>query len=301
MASGILSGLKRHAIHDGDGLRTTVFFKGCPLKCVWCHNPESLSFKPETGFYPAKCLGCGECLSACPQEAIRLSNGLPAADSVACTGCGQCAEACPANARIHYGQRWEASALIEKLMADLPFWQASGGGVTLSGGECLAQPAFAVEVARLLHTRGVSVFVDTCGFVPPQVLEQIIPYTDCFLYDIKAVDPAVHKRCTGQENRLILDNLRLLSQRGCRIEVRYPYVPGWNDAECPAIGQFLSRLSGIGKVKVLGYHALADGKYAALGLEDTLPKAHVIPADVELAVQCLKSYGLNAINGMEAD
>lgn len=293
--------LKRTAVHDGEGLRTTVFFKGCPLKCIWCHNPEGIGFQPEIGFFPDTCIGCGECVRSCPKKAITMESGKPVTDRTLCDGCGECATYCPGTARVLYGQKWTAEKLAAKLLQDRRFYELSGGGVTLSGGECLAQPEFVIALAQALHSQGISVDIDTCGFVRREVLERIAPYTDTFLYDIKAIDPAVHKKCTGQENGLILDNLRYLCKMGCRVEIRYPYVPGWNDGECDAIGAFLKDLPGITKIKVLGYHGYAGGKYAALELTCTLPDVTVVAEDVEKPVQILRSYGLNAVNGMLQD
>lgn len=294
---GIISGIKRMEIHDGDGIRTTVFFKGCPLRCLWCHNPESLQAKSQIGVFQGKCLHCGSCTQSCPEDAIVNS----VVDFSRCTGCLRCAEECPGEAITAFGQRWEAQALAQKLMADRAFFETSGGGVTLSGGECLQQPAFAAELAKLLQEAGISVYVDTCGFVSRSALERIIPYTDCFLYDLKAMDPDVHRRCTGQENGLILENLQYLAQRGCAVEIRYPLVVGYNHQECDAIGSFLQTLPGIRKVKVLQYHRFAASRYQALGMECTLPDTQTTPEDVAAAVTCLRSYGLNAVNGITED
>lgn len=299
--TGLISGIKRNAVHDGDGLRTTVFFKGCPLKCIWCHNPEGIGFRPEVGFYQNKCIGCGSCAALCPEKAISICNGVPVTDRSRCVGCLSCAEFCPGDAREAYGRAWELEPLVEKLLEDKTFFDNSGGGVTLSGGECLAQPTFVVALAKQLHSHGVSVDIDTCGAVKQQIFADILPYTDTFLYDLKAIDPDVHKHCTGKDNGMILDNLKYLCQAGARIEIRYPYVPGWNDGECSKIGQFLSGLPGITKVKVLGYHNFADGKYDALSLPNTLPDVVVTPSDVQPAVDTLKSFGLNAVNGMVSD
>ena len=299
--TGLISAIKRNEIHDGDGLRTTVFFKGCPLKCVWCHNPEGISFHSQFGFYAERCIGCGLCADRCSEGCITMADGKPVTDIDRCSGCLQCTQVCPTDARTPYGTRWEPEALAEKLMEDRLFFENSGGGVTLSGGECLSQGAFAIEVAKILWEKGISVDIDTCGFVRREVLDGIIPYTDTFLYDLKAIDSEVHRRCTGQDNSLILENLRYLCSRGCRVEIRYPYVPGYNGGECEKIGAFLAELPNITKVKVLGYHGYADGKYAALSMENTLPQVHVGVEDVEKAVVCLKRFGLPAVNGMVAD
>jgi len=277
---GLLSGIKRMEIHDGDGLRTTVFFKGCPLKSIWCHNPESISFQTQVACYEEKCVHCGAC------QGIR-SEGT-AAD-------------CPVNALVLYGREYEAEELAEILLQDEVFFRNSGGGVTLSGGECLAQPEFAAALAEALWKRKISVYVDTCGFVSREALVKIIPFTDVFLYDIKAVDPLVHKRCTGQDNQLILDNLHFLSENDCYIEIRYPLVKGFNDGECDKIGQLLKGMKGIRKIKVLQYHSLAASRYRALDMPNTLPNTETTFQDVEKAVAILQSYGLPAVNGIIAD
>lgn len=299
--TGILSGIKRSAIHDGSGLRTTVFLKGCPLKCVWCHNPEGISFQKEIGFYEQKCIGCGSCKDICPAGAVTVRSGIPKTDISRCTGCMRCADICPTEARIGYGTEWTVEDLTEKLLQDRIFFQKSGGGVTLSGGECLAQPEFSLALTKRLWEAGIDVDIDTCGYVSRHVLEAIAPYTHTFLYDIKAIDPEVHKRCTGHGNARILSNLEYLCHTGCRVEIRYPYVPGWNDGECEKIGKFLAPLPGITKVKILGYHNFADGKYQALGLKNTLPDVIVYPEDLDIPTALLLSFGLNAVNGMRDD
>lgn len=276
--TGLISGIKRMEIHDGDGLRTTVFFKGCPLKCIWCHNPESISFEKQIGFFKEKCIHCGICKNEKNEKTAKY---------------------CPTGALNLYGKRYEAEELVNILTEDELFFKNSGGGVTFSGGECLAQPEFAIELAKKLYEKGISVYIDTCGFVKREVFEKIIPYTDKFLYDIKAIDTNVHKKCTGQENGLILENLKFLSESGCKIEIRYTLVKDYNDGECDKIGTFLSKIQGITKVKVLQYHSYAASRYEALGMENTLPDTKTTYCDVENAVKILKGYGLNAVNGIK--
>lgn len=270
---GIISGIKRMEIHDGDGLRTTVFFKGCPMKCIWCHNPESISYGKQVAFFKEKCIGCGICKGERTEEA---------------------AAACPADALISYGREYDTAGLVNELLKDKPFFENSGGGVTLSGGECLSQPDFAAEVAKTLRSEGISVYIDTCGFVETEVFDRIIPYTDKFLYDIKAIDGAVHKKCTGRDNAQILKNLKYITEKGCAVEIRYPLVAGYNDTECEEIGEFLKPLKGITKVKVLRYHHFAGSRYEALGMENTLPHTETAPQDMKRATAVLKQYGLNA-------
>ena len=277
---GTICGIKRMEIHDGDGLRTTVFFKGCPLSCVWCHNPESISFQKQVGFFKEKCIECGLCKNEKNEET---------------------AKACPVGALVSYGEEVDADALFDTVMKDAPFFKSGKGGVTFSGGECLAQADFAVSLAEKFYKAGVSVYIDTCGFVKQTVLERIIPFTDKFLYDVKAFSEDVHKKCTGQTNEIILENLKFLSRKGCKIEIRYPLVKGFNDGECEKIGAFLCNLKGIEKVKILKYHRFAASRYDALGMNNTLPDIETTYEDIEKAVEILRNYGLNAINGASED
>ena len=294
---GIITGLKRLAVHDGDGLRTTIFFKGCPLRCIWCHNPETYTFKSEIAFNATKCIGCSSCASICPSEACKIS--LTEKDK--CILCNKCVEICPTNARELLGTEYEAAELAEKVLQDREFFQNGGGGVTLSGGECLMQIDFALELAKIFSSEKISVDIDTSGYVKRESLEKIIPYTDVFLYDIKAVDKDVHIACTGKENDIILDNLRFLSESGCKIEIRYPLVMGYNDGECEKIGKLLKDIKGIIKVKVLKYHSFASVKFKALNIKNTMPDTVTTSEDVDRAVKILRSYGLNAINGEKED
>lgn len=263
----LISDIKRFAVHDGDGIRTTVFFKGCPLKCVWCHNPESISFKPQTAFYENKCIGCGEC----KKEDFTV-------------------EGCLGEARVLYGKEVSAEELLPLLLEDKDFYESSGGGVTLSGGECLCQADFCAGLLKLLKEHGIKTAVDTCGFVPKESLDKVIPYTDIFLYDIKAIDEDVHIKCTGQSSRIILDNLKYIDSLGKKIEIRIPFVPEYNSDQMEKIAGFLSTLKNIKKVKVLPYHNYAGSKYAALGMENTMPEILPSEADIKKAEDMLILY-----------
>lgn len=257
MKTAFISDLKRFAVHDGDGIRTTVFFKGCPLKCLWCHNPESIGFQPQVAFYENKCIGCGEC---------SRGDFTPAE--------------CLGEAKVLYGKEMTAADLLPRLLEDRIFYETSGGGVTLSGGECLCQADFCRELLKALKDEGINTAVDTCGFVSRESLDKVIPYTDTFLYDIKAIDEEVHIKCTGQSNRLILENLRYLDSLGKNIEIRIPYVPEYNADQMEKIRAFLQDLKNVKAVKVLPYHNYAGSKYAALGMENTLPK--ILPTAEEI-------------------
>lgn len=257
MNTAIISDIKRFAVHDGDGIRTTVFFKGCPLKCVWCHNPESISFQPQIAFYKNKCIGCGEC----KKEAFTVDD-------------------CLGDARVLYGKEVTIDELLPLLLEDKDFYETGGGGVTLSGGECLCQADFCAELLMVLKEKGINTAVDTCGFVPKESIDKVLLYTDTFLYDIKAIDEDVHIKCTGQSNKVILDNLKYIDSLGKKIEVRIPYVPEYNANQIEKIAKFLSTLKNIKAVKVLPYHNYAGSKYAALHMENTLPK--ILPTEEEI-------------------
>ena len=260
---------KPFEIHDGDGIRTTVFFKGCPLKCKWCHNPESLSFEKQVSFTAALCTNCQQCTHICDANAVK--NGKHVFLRENCILCGKCVDVCPNNAFEIIGTDNTIEEILEKVLEDKAFMMGSSGGVTLSGGECLCQPDFCAELLKRLKEEGINTAVDTCGFVPKESIDKVMPYTDTFLYDIKAIDEEVHIRCTGQSNRQILDNIRYIDACGKAIEVRIPYVPDYNDDQIDKIAEFLKSLKNVKAVKVLPYHNYAESKYRALNMENTLP------------------------------
>lgn len=290
-----ITDIKRFAVHDGDGIRTTVFFKGCPLKCVWCHNPESLSARPVMGYYRHKCLSCGVCTEVCPNGAHKLTADGHAFDRSLCAFCGKCVEECPGEALSLYGKRVTEEELLPLLLEDRAFYKNSGGGVTLSGGECLLQADFCASLLSMLKKEGISTAVDTCGFVPRGNLDKVLPYTDVFLYDVKALDPAVHEKCTGQDNALILENLRYLDFRGAKTEVRIPYVPGMNDGEIENIAIFLATLKNLTKVRVLPYHNFAASKYQALDMENTLPPTLPTKEEIRKAEEIIEAFGIKVV------
>lgn len=282
--------IKRFAVHDGDGIRTTVFFKGCPLKCLWCHNPETLSPKRQLAFYGHKCVMCGKCAEVCSLHS--LSGGTHTIDKEKCVLCGRCAEVCPQSAIEIFGTEMTVDEVCTALIKDKSFYDESGGGITLSGGECLLQSEACREILKEMKRCGINTAVDTCGFVPREAIDRVMPYTDTFLYDIKAIDVDVHKRCTGQPNGLILDNLMYIDKSGAKTEIRIPYVPGYNDNQIDKIGSFLAQLKNVTGVRVLPYHNYAASKYAALGIEDTLPKTLPSEAEISKAKDILKNYGI---------
>ena len=258
--------IKRFAVHDGDGIRTTVFFKGCPLRCVWCHNPEGLSFDYEEAFYEHKCIGCGECKKE-----------------------GFTSEYCLGEARVKYGRDVTVEELLPLLLEDREFYENSDGGVTLSGGECLMQVDFCAELLRKLKVEGIQTAVDTSGFVLRSALDRVMPYTDVFLYDLKAFDEDVHLRCTGQSNKIILENLEYLDRSGKNIEIRIPYVPNYNDDQIEKIAYFLAPLQNIKKIRILPYHNYAGSKYEALNIVNTLPERLPTDEEIKKAAEAIKN------------
>ncbi len=277
---GMIFEIKRFAVHDGDGIRTTVFLKGCPLKCVWCHNPEGIDKEAQLAYYAHKCVGCGACSSACPEGAHGIENGIHTFDRAHCTACGKCAEVCLGAALTLYGTEMTVEALLPLLLEDRDFYENSDGGVTLSGGECLAQADFCEALLKALKAEGIHTAVDTSGLTARVVLDRVMPYTDIFLYDIKAIDEEIHKKCTGVSNRAILENLKYLDEAGAKTEIRIPLVPSWNADEAEKIASFLRPLKHVSAVRVLPYHSYAASKYGALGMKNTLP-AHT-PTEDEL-------------------
>ena len=243
--------VQRGSFADGPGIRTVFFFKGCALRCRWCHNPESQSGEKELLFYAEKCRHCGMCETVCPHHLQ------------ACSLCGACAETCPHDARSLCGREESAQALYELAEKDRAFYDASGGGVTCSGGECMLQVDFLSELLHRCHAAGIHTAVDTAGDVPWQSFETVLPDTDLFLYDIKCLDERRHVEGTGVSNRRILENLRRLSERA-DVLIRVPVIPGFNDGELPAIAAFVRTIRSVG-TELLPYHALGEHKYAALG------------------------------------
>ena len=264
MLKGLIFDIKRFAVHDGNGIRTTVFFKGCPLKCLWCHNPEGISFKPQLAFYENKCISCGECAAVCPAGAQKITAAGHTYNCEECVLCGGCERACLGNAPKVYGKETTVEELMPILLEDKSFYDNSGG-------ECLCQPDFCAELLKTAKENGLNTAVDTCGFVPRAAIDKVMPFTDMFLYDIKAIEESMHIKCTGQSNRLILENLKYIDAAGKKTEIRYPYVPGYNSGEAESIAEFVSSLKNVTGVRVLPYHNYAGSKYLSLGMKNTLP------------------------------
>lgn len=268
MKKPLIFNIQRYSIHDGEGIRTTVFFKGCPLSCRWCHNPESQRYQKELMLFKDRCTGCGACVKACTRGAVSISEDGVRTDRGKCGLCLACLDVCVNNAREAAGREYELDELLDELEKDKMFYEESGGGITLSGGEVLGQDMDYVEgLAKRLYHKGYSVDIDTCGYVPYEHIRRILPWTDTFLYDIKLMDPEEHKKYTGVDNALILENLKRLSCDGGRINIRIPLIGGVN-ADDGFIGDVIRfiRENHIFpcRVNLLKYHDTGRGKYGRL-------------------------------------
>ena len=270
MQSGLVFDIQHYALHDGPGIRTIVFLKGCPLRCLWCCNPESQRAVPELRYSAARCRSSLACVDACPRSAIRLDAGALHIDRGACGDCGgPCVDACPHGALILVGEMMSADQVMARVAADKPFYDNSGGGVTFSGGEPFAQPAFLEELLRHSKRLGIHTAVETCGQAPIDVLMRCEPFVDLFLYDVKVMDGERHRELTGVCNDRILENLAALAAKASnKLVVRVPVVPGCTDgsSNLEAIAALLRSL-GTTRVELMPYHALGIDKYASLGRE----------------------------------
>lgn len=261
----LITGIQKFCVHDGPGIRTTVFFKGCPMSCTWCHNPETQNFNKEMMINSEKCTRCGRCADRCPSDSVSMTEGLLTAGPGSCSHCEACLDFCTAGAREIAGEEWDCERLLQEIEKDRAFYETSGGGVTLSGGEVLSQPDAAVYLAERCHRKGIHVAVDTCGFAPYEVFERIAPFTDLFLFDIKIMDPRLHMDETGVDNRMILMNLKKLTQSAA-VHLRLPLVAGVNadDSHVDAVLDFIKPLR-IQQVSLLPYHDTGSFKYQRLG------------------------------------
>ena len=293
---GRIFDIKRYAIHDGPGIRTTVFLKGCPLRCDWCQNPESQGTDREIFLSPNRCIGCGKCIEACPEGAVSPQDRRP--DPLKCVRCGTCVEACPADARQLLGRDYSVDRLVAELERDRVFYDESGGGVTFSGGEPLVQPDFLRASLERCRALGLHTAVDTCGHVPPEQMEDFARRTDLFLYDLKAMDPGRHRDSVGVSNDLILENLRRVCEAGTPVWVRVPLIPGFNDGEdnLRATAEFVRALPGRPPLSLLPYHRTAAAKYRRLGRRFPMENLAAPPPEaVARAADRLKSMGLDVL------
>jgi pyruvate formate lyase activating enzyme len=265
--TGLVFDVKHFAVHDGPGIRTTIFLKGCSLRCAWCHSPESQSPEPEVAFNPDPCIGCGHCVEACSNGAQTMGN--PKILRERCNASGRCVEVCFAGALTMYGEKRTVGELLEEVERNRPLYETSGGGVTVSGGEPTIQPAFTRALLGALKDRGIHTALDTCGLADWEVLRDILEHVDLVLYDLKHMDSTLHESMTGLPNHLILSNLERVAGLGKTLVIRVPVIPGFNDDvyHFRKMGRFLEGLGGVESVELLPYHNLGSPKYATLGRE----------------------------------
>jgi pyruvate formate lyase activating enzyme len=287
--------ITRMTVHNGPGIRTLILFKGCPLRCVWCSTPESWNESPEIAFYTDRCILCGDCIPVCPRTAITAGDKAVIINRELCNNCSQCVTVCNTEALRLLGQKYTIEELVQEVKKDKVVFKHSGGGVTVSGGEPLLDPEFALELFRSFKQNGINVGVDTCGYVPRKNVEVVLPYVDFFLWDIKHMDDDKHKEFTGVSNRLILDNLRFVSDNSIPVYIRLPIIPGYNDSEenLRAVCEFAKDLSSLVEINLLPLHHLGKARYVALGLEYPIEGIPLIQDEVLQEIKKLvESYGL---------
>jgi pyruvate formate lyase activating enzyme len=272
--TGIIFDIKKFSIHDGPGIRTTVFLKRCPLSCWWCHNPEGQASREELILRLDRCISCRACVEACNRGAITSDHGAVVTSRERCTACGACVEVCYAGARELVGRRVTVADVMAEIERDRPFYDQSGGGVTFSGGEPLSQPAFLSDLLKACEARGFHTVLDTCGFAAWETLDGVRAYVDLFLYDLKLMDDARHREITGASNEPILRNLSRLSREGHQIILRVPVIPQVNDDETTLrqIVRFAASLPSLSRVDLLPYHRIGRDKYQRLGKDCLMPE-----------------------------
>ncbi len=295
---GTVTNIQKYCIHDGPGIRTTVFLKGCMLRCPWCCNPECMNGFAEIGFTRSLCNACGDCVEVCPEEAISL--GLEGKridiDRSRCMNCGKCTEVCFAGALKLYGRKVSASEVFKEVLGDKPFYRTSGGGLTVSGGESLLQYKFVKSLLELARQAGINTAIETCGYVNPRVFEDILKLTDYVLFDLKLMDSQTHNRIIGKPNERIVQNAKTLPSSGCAWLFRMPLIPGVNESEenIAETSQFL-RSIGSPVIELMPFHRFAEGKYEGLGrvyvMKDVLPPSG---DQIEKVKEQFHSFGIDS-------
>ncbi len=298
MKQPLIFDIKRYAINDGPGIRITIFLKGCPLSCKWCHNPESQSPAAQKLYTATRCIGARECIKVCPEDALTLTPKGIVTDYSACTLCGICADVCPTKAIEMSGRLYDASELLEIIEKERIHIDQSNGGVTFSGGEPLMHPEFLLEMLKACGEHNIHRTVDTCGFADTETLLEVAKRTELFLFDLKVMDAAKHKRWTGVSNKLILENLKILAETGANINIRVPLIKNVNadKTSLQEMAKFVSELPGKKPVvNILPYHNIAVNKYNKLGSEyNEFNMAEPTEKEQNRALQIFEAFGLEA-------
>ena len=295
--TGIVFNMQRFSVHDGDGIRTIVFLKGCPLRCRWCSNPESQSIKPVLMYQANECIHCGRCISVCKQGAISPKNpGM--IDRTKCIGCGECAAVCPTGALVLKGKQMSVTEVIKELKKDAGVFRRSGGGVTLSGGEALVQSEFTAELLKACQAQGWTTAIETTGYASEDVIEKVFPYVTTALLDIKSMNTVKHKEACGVDNAIILKNARRISEI-TKTVVRVPVIPGFNftKEDISQIAQFAASLKNVDTLHLLPYHSLGSNKYELLGREYDMDTENLHREEVEALTEEVTKTGLRCIIG----
>lgn len=292
--SGMVFNIQRFSIQDGPGIRTSVFLKGCPLECIWCCNPESQKSRKEIIHYNNKCILCLKCVEACPQEAITFKNNKIAINRKLCNLCKKCIEVCPQDSYELVGEKMDLSMVMNEIMRDIPFYNNSGGGVTLTGGEPSSQPKFSSEILKASKKEQINTAIETCGYARWESLRTILSYTDLVLFDLKVMSDNLSKKFTGVSNKIILKNLKKIDDLGIKIIIRMPFIPNYNDSEenLKEMVNFLKGLNNLHPIEIIPFHQHGRYKYSCLGRNYLLNKINPIHhEDVEKTAEFFKSNG----------
>jgi pyruvate formate lyase activating enzyme len=292
---GLVFNIQRYSIQDGPGIRTTVFLKGCPLRCAWCSNPESQNLRPEIAHRDSVCDGCGRCVTVCPAHAISVKGKTITIDRSLCDNCGQCVAVCSPGALKMFGEEMTAAEVFRQVLKDADFYRQSGGGVTISGGEPLSQPDFVAALFRLCRDKGIHTCIETCGLASLTALEKVLKYTSLVLFDIKLVGSAAHRKWTGQPNEKIIRNLGVIVKKDVPVIIRVPLIPGVNDnaPELEKIAVLADSLK-LSRIDLLPYHKFGMGKYQQLDRKYSLEELNTPPdAQVKQAQLVFTSRGFD--------
>lgn len=289
---GQVFNIMKYAVHDGPGIRNTVFLKGCPLNCWWCHNPESQELKPQLTFFRNRCIGCMDCIAACKENAIKAVDGKVVTDLDKCKNNGDCTLVCFAEAREMAGQSMSVDQVVKELLKDKIFYDESGGGVTFSGGEPLVQKTYLLELLKEMKKLGIHTTIDTCGYASSETIKEVAGLTDLFLFDLKHMNSEKHEKYTGVPNDLILENLNILHSMGKEIIIRIPIIPGFNDSdeELNELRNYIATLKNVKEVNLLPYHNIGQEKYNRIGKPYKMK-------DVNEPSQDDMEYAANIMNG----